>query len=74
MRAEETRTHRAAVEKGSKDGCECRAEKKSSSGLTLMRADLGLDDNLTLPILSGALIWLWLGMTNVVASVFGLRA
>jgi diacylglycerol kinase (CTP) len=28
-------------------------------------ADLGLDDNLTLPILSGALIWSWLGLTNL---------
>lgn len=27
--------------------------------------DLGLDDNLTLPILSGAIIWIWLGMTNI---------
>jgi diacylglycerol kinase (CTP) len=27
--------------------------------------DLGLDDNLTLPILSGALMWTWLSITNV---------
>lgn len=27
--------------------------------------DLGLDDNLTLPILSGALMWIWLSITNV---------
>jgi diacylglycerol kinase (CTP) len=27
--------------------------------------DLGLDDNLTLPILSGALIWAWLSVTNL---------
>ena len=28
--------------------------------------DLGLDDNLTLPILSGAIIWTWLGITNLI--------
>lgn len=27
--------------------------------------DLGLDDNLTLPILSGAITWAWLTVTNV---------
>jgi len=27
--------------------------------------DLGLDDNLTLPILSGALMWTWLSITNL---------
>jgi diacylglycerol kinase (CTP) len=27
--------------------------------------DLGLDDNLTLPILSGALMWIWLSITNL---------
>ena len=32
----------------------------------MMMADLGVDDNLTLPILSGAIIWLWLGFTNLV--------
>jgi diacylglycerol kinase (CTP) len=30
----------------------------------LSDADLGLDDNLTLPILSGAVIWLWLAVSN----------
>ena len=27
--------------------------------------DLGLDDNLTLPILSGAIVWIWLSATNL---------
>lgn len=31
----------------------------------MSRVDLGLDDNLTLPILSGAIMWLWFTVTNV---------
>jgi len=34
-------------------------------GAVVEALDLGLDDNLTLPILSGMLAWGWLGLTNV---------
>ncbi|WWC65488.1 uncharacterized protein I303_108106 [Kwoniella dejecticola CBS 10117] len=33
-------------------------------GAVVEALDLGVDDNLTLPILSGALIWAWLAVTN----------
>lgn len=33
-------------------------------GAVVEALDLGVDDNLTLPILSGALIWAWLKSTN----------
>ncbi|GFZ48309.1 DAG kinase 1 [Saitozyma sp. JCM 24511] len=33
-------------------------------GAVVEALDLGLDDNLTLPILSGAVIWLWLAVSN----------
>lgn len=36
-------------------------------GAVVEALDLGLDDNLTLPILSGAIMWTWLGVTNVLA-------
>ncbi|WVQ76943.1 hypothetical protein IAR50_006622 [Cryptococcus sp. DSM 104548] len=33
-------------------------------GAVVEALDLGVDDNLTLPILSGALVWTWLSITN----------
>ncbi|AAW41406.2 hypothetical protein CNBA8100 [Cryptococcus deneoformans B-3501A] len=33
-------------------------------GAVVEALDLGLDDNVTLPILSGAIIWAWFGFTN----------
>lgn len=39
-------------------------------GAVVEALDLGLDDNLTLPILSGALIWAWLAVTNKLISWF----
>ncbi|KAK4686417.1 hypothetical protein P7C73_g3716, partial [Tremellales sp. Uapishka_1] len=35
-------------------------------GAIVEALDLGLDDNLTLPILSGAVVWLWLSATNLI--------
>ncbi|WWD20525.1 hypothetical protein CI109_105001 [Kwoniella shandongensis] len=35
-------------------------------GAVVEALDLGLDDNLTLPILSGAIAWFWLSITNLV--------
>jgi len=35
-------------------------------GAVVEALDIGLDDNLTLPILSGALIWAWFSFTNLV--------
>ncbi|EIW69755.1 hypothetical protein TREMEDRAFT_73615 [Tremella mesenterica DSM 1558] len=37
-------------------------------GAVVEALDLGLDDNLTLPILSGAITWVWLIATNVLLS------
>ncbi|ORY35878.1 hypothetical protein BCR39DRAFT_512779 [Naematelia encephala] len=37
-------------------------------GAVVEALDLGLDDNLTLPILSGAIIWLWLASTSYLIS------
>ncbi|CAD6579547.1 MAG: hypothetical protein TREMPRED_002515 [Tremellales sp. Tagirdzhanova-0007] len=37
-------------------------------GAVVEALDLGLDDNLTLPILSGAIIWLWLAAGRVLPS------
>ena len=31
--------------------------------------DLGFDDNLTLPILSGAVVWAWFALTEFVLSL-----
>lgn len=39
-------------------------------GAVVEALDLGYDDNLTLPILSGALIWLWLEVTNRLIALF----
>lgn len=38
-------------------------------GAVVEALDAGLDDNLTLPILSGALIWAWFTATNLVLSI-----
>ena len=35
-------------------------------GAIVEALDLGLDDNITLPILSGAVTWAWLALTNAV--------
>ncbi|WRT70495.1 uncharacterized protein IL334_007493 [Kwoniella shivajii] len=35
-------------------------------GAVVEALDLGVDDNLTLPILSGAIVWAWLAITNLI--------
>jgi len=50
-------------------GAVAEALGESSMGtkrIALMGVDLGLDDNLTLPILSGTIVWIWLGLTNII--------
>lgn len=54
-----------AILDGSAPGLLLSAVVIGLGGAVAEALDLGLDDNLTLPILSGALMCVWLGITNV---------
>lgn len=54
-----------AILKGSGPGLLVTSVVIGLGGAVVEALDLGLDDNLTLPILSGAIMWIWLSVTNV---------